>query len=78
MLQIHKRKHRIVSYAVSSYIHLMVQSYSLAIQLKEMPSKVVLVKRIGSCTVGNNDNVVGTHNAHFDDTMELSVTSGCV
>ena len=56
----------------------MVKSYSLAIQLKQMPSKVVPVKRIGSCTVGNNDNVVGTHNAHFDDTMELSVTSGCV
>ena len=74
MLLINKRKHGTVSY----YIHLMVQSYSLAIQLKQMPSKAVLVKRIGSCTVGNNDNVVGTHNAHFDDTMELSVTSGCV
>ena len=56
----------------------MVKSYSLAIQLKQMPSKVVLVKRIGSCTVGNIYNVVGTQNAHFDDTMELSATSGCV
>ena len=56
----------------------MVQSYSLAIQLKQMSPKVVLVKRIGSCTVGNNDSVFGTHNAHFYDTMELSVTSGCV